>query len=97
MPCAIVFGKCPPPPCEATPSYVTAINRKGKKLDVAPTPSCVLKPSRVRVALRYLLLNKSILPGKRLRLNVLRTCGTSLAVFGSRALARVVVLGRTTT
>eukprot|EP00972_Heterocapsa_arctica_P071825 10609859-Heterocapsa_arctica.AAC.1 len=31
MPCAIVFGKCPPPPCKAVPSYVTAINSKGKK------------------------------------------------------------------
>eukprot|EP00972_Heterocapsa_arctica_P015248 2246066-Heterocapsa_arctica.AAC.1 len=32
MPCAIVFGKCPPPPCKATPSYVTAINSEGKKV-----------------------------------------------------------------
>eukprot|EP00972_Heterocapsa_arctica_P115966 16450671-Heterocapsa_arctica.AAC.1 len=26
MPRAVVLGKCPPPPCKATPSYVNAIN-----------------------------------------------------------------------
>eukprot|EP00972_Heterocapsa_arctica_P089655 13221373-Heterocapsa_arctica.AAC.1 len=31
LPCAIVFGKCPPPPCKATPSPTIAINSKGGK------------------------------------------------------------------
>eukprot|EP00972_Heterocapsa_arctica_P053019 7806295-Heterocapsa_arctica.AAC.1 len=32
LPCAIVFGKCPPPPSKATPSYVNAINSKGTQV-----------------------------------------------------------------
>eukprot|EP00972_Heterocapsa_arctica_P018690 2765210-Heterocapsa_arctica.AAC.1 len=32
LPCAIVFGKCPPPPCNAIPSPTTAINSKGGKV-----------------------------------------------------------------
>eukprot|EP00972_Heterocapsa_arctica_P082684 12182720-Heterocapsa_arctica.AAC.1 len=32
LPCAIVFGKCPPPPLNAIPSPTIAINSEGGKV-----------------------------------------------------------------